>query len=328
MTNVTTLEQVESIAAGHGLILTPSDRAKVAATQKAELARLMELEANEAEKRSWVDTFNQFYPRFLEALYAVSDVLLTLAQTIIVAFGIPATLVLLLVVEHQRVMHGIQLFEIDMNLASFFGLALVVLNLVLEFQIHYVEQRAKYEAARDTRWSFKLWRQNMAYRLGISKQWQPQLLSPAARYRRLLRLVTFTILALALAGSMKAAIQSQDGAWYQALAAIVTQSKLIEMATWSGGLLAALAAVLAAQGLSRYVALKCAEIAVGMGKHQQLDPVARYQVEIEAAGARAAMALIQEKVTKRDAKRAPAMEAKADVPFVIEEDTKPMQVES
>ncbi len=213
---------------------------------------------------NWIEKFNRWYPRFLESLHAVSDVLMMLAQTLIVAFGVPGVLALLLVVEHQRVMHGIQLFEADSGLASFFAAALVMLNLVLEFQIHYVEGKAGYEQSRATRWSLRTWAKNMVYMLGFGKNWQPVDLSPAQRYRALLRLVTFTILALALAGSMRATIEQQPGAWHQAIIAIVAESKLLDMATWAGGLLAALAAVLAAQGLSRYIALRCAEIALSM----------------------------------------------------------------
>ena len=68
------------------------------------------------------------------------------------------------------------------------------------------------------------------------------------------------ILALDLAGSMRAIIQETTGSWFQALVYIVTQSNLSKMMTWLGGLLFAGAAVLSAQGLSRYVALRTVEI--------------------------------------------------------------------
>jgi hypothetical protein len=302
-----TLQDAEQYAAQNGIALTPANRAQIAAAQRAEMERLQSLEGDSsqpAKAPGLVDKFNQFYPRFLESLHAASEVLLTLAQTVIVAFGIPATLVLLMIVEHQRVYHGIALFEVDTALASFAGAALVILNLVLEFQIHYVESRAGYVAERETRWSLRIWAANARYTLGINDgraRWQERHKSPATRYRRLLSLVTFSIVALALAGSMHSAIQQQTGAWHVALITIVTDSTLGEMMTWLGGLLFTAAAVLSAQGLSRYVALRCAEILAGMQTKPDASnsPSERYAPQLEAAAAQVVVALVNAKIAAK-----------------------------
>jgi len=318
--NITTLEQAEQYAAAQGVLLTPTDRARIAQIQAAERQRL---EAAAPAGRTFADRWNAFYPRLLQMIVSLGETLLTFAQTLIVNLGVPLVLVLLLVVEHQRVVHGIMLFEADAALASFAAAALVMLNLVLEFQTHYVEHRAGYEQARALRWSLRIWLQNMAYRLGIGDAWQEQQLSPAQRYRRLLGLVTFSILALALAGSMRTVIEQQPGAWYEAIISIVTESNLGMMMTWAGGLLFAAAAVLSAQGLSRYVAIRCVEILGNMQQTAASDP---HAAAVDQAGATAALALIQEKLERRRAK-----EAEKARPFLVteppatDEDTAPAE---
>lgn len=301
-----TLQEVDQYAATHGIVLSATERAKIGALQQAERQRLEALDTRD-NTNSWAERWNAFYPALLESVIRAGETILTFSQTVIVSLGVPTVLVLLLIVEHQRVVHGIQLFEQDPSLAGFAAAALVLLNLVLEFQVHYIEHKAGYSEAQARRWSLRIWAKNMAYRLGISNQdwgltWQEQLLSPAARYRSLLRLVTFSILALALVGSMRAVIQAQPGKWYEALFSILSESSLLLMMTWAGGVLFAAAAVLSAQGLSRYVAIRCVEIIAAMDHRQsaQGDPFA---AQVEQAGAIAAYAVIQAKLADKEAKR-------------------------
>jgi len=298
------ISEIERKAAESGIIFTTADKARIREAQRAELDRLEALTPKTAA--TFADRFNDFYPRLLEALIAVGETVLTFAQTVIVSLGVPVILVLLLIVEHQRVVHGIMLFEADSALAGFAAAALVLSNLVLEFQTHYIEHRAGYEQARAKRWSLRIWSKNMAYRLGIGESWQELELSPASRYKSLLRLVTFTILSLALVGSMRTVIQSTPGAWYEALIAILSESDLLLIMTWAGGLLFALAAVLTAQGLSQYVAIRCVEILAHMNqrKHITTNP---HQVEVENAGAVVAMAIMRDKQEKLATKRREAI---------------------
>lgn len=324
---INTLEQAEKYAAQNGIVLTQTDLERIA---KAQSARRSQLEAAaQDEGATWADKFNRFYPRLLETIIRAGETLLTLAQTIIVSLGVPVVLVLLLVVEHHRVVEGILLFDQNTTFASFAAAALVVLNLVLEFQVHYVEHRAGYEDERRSRWSLRIWSRNMAYRLGLGDDWTVQHLSPAARYKRLLSLVTFTILALALVGSMRTVIQDVDGAWYVGMVSVVTDSSLLLMMTWTGGLLFAAAAVLSAQGLSRYVANRCVEIVAEMEARQAalVDPHAE---QVEQAGATAAVAIIQAKLDRKaqreQAKRQQAVVTEPDrtEPDRTEQDTEPV----
>lgn len=229
--------------------------------------------------RTWhlptlVQNFNVHYPAFLRFLVGLSEVFYTTSQTIIVSFGVPLVLMLLMIVEHSRVMHGISLFEKEASLASFASWSLVILNLVLEFTVHHIEHRAGYKAHEEQRDSLRLRWRDFRYWLGIGDYWQAESLSPAHRYQRLLKLVTFTILALALAGSMQASISTQAGAWYVALGNILTQSTLAEMTTWLGGLLFAFAAVRGAQGLTAYLAIRVAEITSEMSSGAEVKMAA------------------------------------------------------
>ncbi|MBI5668025.1 MAG: hypothetical protein HZC41_08445 [Chloroflexi bacterium] len=293
---ITTLVEAEQFAASQGIRITATDRENIRKAQEAEMKRLVALSTSEMQSgvSRWVERFNVFYPRFLETLMGIGDVLMSFTQTLITSFGVPVILVLLLIVEQQRVVHGILLFEADPGLASFAATALVLLNLVLEVLIHHVEHQENYRPSSGHRFSLRLWLQNMAYTLGIGNNWQSQSVSPAQRYKKLLRLVTFSILALALAGSMRTVIANSDGAWYSAMVSIVLRSDLSLMFTWLGGLLFASAAVLAAQGLSRYVALRTVEGQVKMmarsGKQQDeyqnaLDTVAAQYVLAKVAAA-------------------------------------------
>jgi hypothetical protein len=302
-----TMKDAEALAADLGVILTPNERRKIAEIQTSERERLMSLQTGSAAP-DLAARFNAFYPRLLQFILSIGETLLTFSQTVIVSLGVPTVLVLLLIVEHQRVVHGIALFETDYNLASFAAGALVLLNLVLEFQIHHIEHAAGYHEERERKWSLRIWANNALYTLGLGEQWQTQYLSPAARYKSLLRLVTFSILALALVGSMRSVIEGIQGTWYQGLISIFTQSTLLQLMTWLGGLLFALAAVLSAQGLSRYVAIRCVEIVAAMRlKADALaDPLA---ADIDEAGALATLAIIREKQAMKEAKAQKAARA-------------------
>lgn len=291
-----TILEVEQYAASEGIVLTPADRAKIAASQTAEAARLEALTPKQIE--TFADRFNDFYPRLLQSVIALGETVLTFSQTVITSLGVPIVLVLLLIVEHHRVVDGILLFDNNPVFAGFAAAALVMLNLVLEFQTHHIEHQAGYKEDRALLWSARIWAKNMAYRLGTGKSWVAVELSPAARYKSLLRLVTFTILALALVGSMRGVIEQIEGAWYQALVSIAIESDLLLMMTWLGGLLFAAAAVLSAQGLSRYVAIRCVEILAAMQADQKklANP---HSVDIEQAGANVALALVNDKLKKK-----------------------------
>jgi hypothetical protein len=307
-TNISSFAEAERFAAEHGCRITAKDRESIQKAQEAERQRLQVLAQNTSSGliSRIVDGFNRLYPRFLEALLRTGDMLLTLTQTLIVAFGIPVILILLLIVEQQRVVHGIQLFEADPGLSAFAAWALVLLNLVMEITIVHIEYREGYHADASSRFSLRVWRDNIAYTLGLGHDWQERANSPAQSYRHLLRLITFTILALALAGSMRDVIAHAQGTWYAALVSIFTSSDLTEMMTWLGGLLFAAAAVFAAQGLSRYVGIRTVEIKNHMTTQQDAGDH-EFTQQLEAVAVQFVLAKVTAAEARRQDKQAPGV---------------------
>src|SRR5687767_5021017 len=124
-----TLQEAQEYAAHYGVSLTPADYRKIGEIQAA-------AEANEGVDHSQkglqrlVAGFNRHYPNFLKFLTGLAEVMITTSQTVIVAFGAPIVLILLLIVEHSRVKLGIGLFETEAALASFAAWSMVILNTV------------------------------------------------------------------------------------------------------------------------------------------------------------------------------------------------------
>ena len=308
MSEIKTVEDVQRLASGQGIKLNASDFASIAKARELARSEIMSRHGETVDR----------YAMTLKRIESIGNVILTTTQAVIVNLGVPLVLLLLLIVEQQRVQHGIQLFEANEALAAFSAFSLVALNLLLEVQVHYIEHTKGYESERSNRWSLRLWAKNAAYRLGLGDDWTAQEQSPAHRYRQLLNLVTFSILALALAGSMSSVIQTQDSTWHEALIAIATQSKLIDMFTWLGGLLFAAAAVLAAQGLSRYVAIRTVEILATMPSQDNRE------AEIEQAVALHALAILREKAQKKEQVVIPPNPFGSTVPAPVDHEYIPM----
>lgn len=200
--------------------------------------------------------------QFTEGMHNLSGALMLIGQTLISAFFVIVILVLVLAVEIQRVAHGIQLFETQDNLAYLGAFVLVMMLLTLEFVIHYVEAKHGYEAKRQQDFSLRHFFNWLGYFLGGSKHWQPRLKSPAQEIKSYSRLLTITILALALGGSMSDALAQVSGNWISGLQQIALESTLLELVEWFGGLLFALALVVGAQRLTSYVAQRASETLV------------------------------------------------------------------
>lgn len=260
-----TIEEVETYAQKMGITLAPKDYADMQAVM-SERQKNLELEVIKVESISrgrlaaFVDQFNRIYPRFLKTLLGIGDVLITGTQTVVIAFGVPILLVMLMIVEQQRVYHGMTLFEAVTPLASFGAWVLVLANIVFELLISWKENRAGYIEPPRTEFSLRILSQRISYMSGRLTDWTPRQKSPALRFKVVLRIVTFTILILALAGSMRSIIEATQGNWLTALRSIIFESSLSQMITWLGGLLFALAAVLSAQALSQYVSQKVIEV--------------------------------------------------------------------
>ncbi|MEM9955673.1 MAG: hypothetical protein AAF846_28995 [Chloroflexota bacterium] len=182
---------------------------------------------------------------------------MVIGQTIIAAFGVIVILIFVVIVEIQRVAHGVELFESN---GAYTGAAvLVLLLLTLEFIIHYVETKEGYHREIQTAFSLRQVREWWKYFFGFGQHYAPQHLSPAERIKSYSRLLAITILALALGGSMDNAISQVDATWTQGLQTILFQSTLAEMVEWIAGVLFALTLVIGSQRITAYVAQRAAE---------------------------------------------------------------------
>lgn len=211
---------------------------------------------------------------FINGLKMFGEGITTFLQTLIVYFGGMIALLFVVVVEQQRIQHGMSLFEKSASLASFAAWSLVIAALTIEFMTYHIEAKANYHHENAYRSSLRISLRKLSYWLGLGQHWQPQALSPAEPYRKLQRLLTFAILVLALAGSMKPAMQAQGTVtWFDALWNILAKSTLLEMSTWLGGLLFAFAAVMTSQKLTAYLAIRTAEILAEMEAKKAMQGV-------------------------------------------------------
>jgi hypothetical protein len=308
-TNMDTIEAVEQYAAAQGIALNAGDRKRIA--EAASAAREHSLTTTSGG--TFADRFNRLYPRLLDAMLAAGNIAVAFIKTALLMVGVPAVLIALLIVEQHRVADGIGLFEVNTVFAAMAAWALVLANVVFELFIHHIEHTAGYTAARDTAWSLRIWWANAAYRLGIQSRWRARELSPAARFKAASRIVTFTILALALGGSMRAAIAATSGAWHEAITAILLESDLLTMATWAGGLLFAFSAVFGAQVLTRYVAISVVDFVAAM---RERGTVGGDDHEAQRAAAAAALAIVNARLEAKAARAGGHAGKVADRPFL------------
>lgn len=195
--------------------------------------------------------------QFTDWMHALSGALMVIGQTIISAFGVIVILVFVVIVEIQRVAHGVQLFE---ESGAYTGAAvLVLLLLTLEFIVHYVETKENYQHEQQNAFSLRQFREWLKYFIGFGQHYIARPLSPAQRIKSYSQLLTLTILALALAGSMDTAISQVQGTWIEGLQAILFQSSLAEIVEWVAGVLFALTLVIGSQRITAYVAQRAAE---------------------------------------------------------------------
>lgn len=201
----------------------------------------------------------QKLPGIMEAAHMVGSAIMVALQTAIAGVGVLLILAGVLVVEVDRVAWGVMVIKDNWPAAMLGATVLVLLLLTLEFVIHYTEARANWYEAQQ-QFSVRLWLQGVGYRLGISSNWQPRAKSPAHAIRSYARLLTMSILALALLGSMRTSIEAAQGAWHVAIVSILTTATLAEFTTWAGGLLYAYALVFGAQRITSYVAVRASEM--------------------------------------------------------------------
>jgi hypothetical protein len=211
----------------------------------------------------------------LNGLVTIGDILTVFIQTVIVAFGTLAILTMLLVVEIHAVSLGIKTFEAN---AAFAGLAagvLVLLNLMIKFQEVYADYiasdlRARYQPTKRYAPSLKTMLGNLAYWLGVSRNWQERELPASHNFAVTRRWITIAILVIALIGRTGDAIDkvSSDAAgglpWSAGVEKLVTQSSLADISEWTTAIVFTFVLVIASQQLTQYVAVRVLDIRRGL----------------------------------------------------------------
>jgi hypothetical protein len=262
-----TIEDALKVYADAGIAPEPLHIQEAYEVQQQRQKQLEQDAAESTVAKHWstryVEAFNKWYPKFLQTLLGLGDTLITLTQTVLIAFGVPALLIGFIIVEQGRVLHGSLLWESDYHLAGLGSWVLVLGNLIFELVANWKEHQAGYTAPSKFEFSFRIWMMRLRYWFGGSidnKAWSPQPKSPANRARSVLRFITLAILFLAVSGSMRDVISETKGTWLEAIEAVFTKSTLLQFVTWSSGLLFALAVVFAAQALTEYISEKVVEI--------------------------------------------------------------------
>ena len=203
-----------------------------------------------APKRSLMTMFIRYYPQLLDAIIKVSDAFLALVRNVLVSFGIPVVLLMIISVEIPRVAHGVGFLEPDERFAYLTAAVIVISNKVIEFLIVYEQTKA---GELPEYYLFSVRRMLIGLRDIIFKKRA----APAAhRYIVMSNFITATILLMALLGSMRVAIaELPDMVWYEALWDIVANSNLQRMLTWTSGTVLTAALVVIARGLAHYIAV-------------------------------------------------------------------------
>lgn len=206
------------------------------------------------------ERFNKAYPNLLKAITSFSKIIFTFLKTSLTTIALPLALTLLIIVEVIRLEHGIILFENSQSIALFGAIAIVFLNLIIEFMIIYVERVNGFIKDDNYDGSLRILFSEILYKIGIGKNFKKRVASPAKQFKNMQVLVTFTIIILAFAGSMHEEILAEgDTVWHVALLNIFLYSNLNTIISWFSGLLFTFSAVLASQMIARYIAYEAFE---------------------------------------------------------------------
>lgn len=237
--------------------------------------------------------WQQFLNRILASLITLSDVLMVFMQTLIISFGTMILMALLLWVEQDAVSHGVAVYEAAPDKAAAAAAILVLFNFAVKFWEVYIEDKARDQRTRyrpDKQYAFSL--RNLAssllYFLGIGKGWKRRELSPATGFAHIRRVITVTMLCLAFIGRTHDAIQKvsvieeKSIAWQQGLGLIFANSTLADITVWITALIFTFAAVIAAQRLTQYIAVRVVEIMQRLSAHRTVKQ-SRRQPETQPA---------------------------------------------
>lgn len=233
----------------------------------------METQIQKPKSLGFFDRLQVLYPKFLGFIASISYIIYTIVRTILTTVTIPVILVLISVVELVRIHYGILLFEVDITLAWLAAGSLILFNLVLDFTIHHIEYNdVEWEEEPEKEASIKLYAKRIWYFLGVNpskeEDWRELIKSPAHRFKKMQSLLTFTILVLAIGGSMQGVFTQIstkiiDGkevilSWHEALVGL-KDAPFMDVIEVISGAIFSYALVMGVQVLTRYIAIQATE---------------------------------------------------------------------
>lgn len=224
--------------------------------------------------------WQQRLDKLLEGMITLGDILTVFMQTIIVSFGSLLLLGGLLWVEQNAVSHGVAMFEVNPQNAAIGALVLVIVNFSVKFWEVYADvstsdKRKRYIVRKQYAFSLRLFLSDLGYWLGLGKKWQKRELPASATFAYVRKIATAAIMVLAFFGRTHEAILKISTSnnisigWQDGLKLWAEKSTLADLVVWIGAIVFTFAAVIAAQRVTQYTAVRVVEIRKNLSKHQQ-----------------------------------------------------------
>jgi hypothetical protein len=277
----------------NGKVLTPHQRQQIADSQQAAVtAVVQQYQASKPQPKTIelnrIDRILVNVPGFVRIISDIGNTLTTVTQSMIPA-SLPLLLVGLIFAEAERVRYGVALFETHSYLTYLVAYILVIGNAFVELAIQHRHNQAGYIRGTGQQFSLRILLSRIGYLVGFGEQWQPLPKSPAVRLERLQWTLTAAILFLAISGSMTDTIRQADGNWREGIRSIAVDSTLLELMTWTSGLVSAVVIVLLTQIIVAYAYGRASEyfgelVARKDNASGQLDPaIDGWQHELDQA---------------------------------------------
>lgn len=211
--------------------------------------------------------FDLFYPKFLNRISKISNIIYTLIKNILTTIAIPINLAFVLAVEVPRVQAGIETFDENPTHALGGAVVIVLTQMVLEFLIHNIEEANNWHEKEQYRWTLKSLTDSISYFFGIGKiEKEKYRRSPSIYYKMASNLNAAGILVLSIIGSLSSQIGAVSGQidattnqkipWNIGLEKLFLTSDLKTFTAVIGGLIMAVVLVTISTRYSRYVAIQ------------------------------------------------------------------------
>lgn len=247
----TSYEELQNLAAKSGIQVTPK---QLEAVHQRYAETLKSITENEDSSRKWHERLNAAIPSMQSALTNLAAFLYVFIARFSSTVLVPITLIGIMFGEVWRVQHGLMIFEASPLIAWVLAIVFVLANTVIEFTIFDIEHRAGYQAPPQKLFSFRIVVNGLYYLLGIGEHWQAVTRSPAHHLHKMGVGLKWTILLLALFGSMGQMLSGLEGNIVENLDQLEAETSLYDLAAWILVFLTAVSLVGLTRALTAYLA--------------------------------------------------------------------------